>query len=559
MAVPFDYSGPITILVDGVRLIAQALIIGGLAFQVLIARRLAGVLGRDGDRLIGRLRFLLLTVALVFTALTLADLAVRLGIAAHALDVAPRDLLDTPYASAGLALAAIGVATALLCLLRVDQHQPLVSVILIGAISLVGPLVNHGALGTSLPTPLMVLVALHQIGIGLWIGRLPFLTTAYAVCRDGLAQDRLARGSAPLGALGITLTVVGGLGATAFVYALDGQPPDLSVVTPFGVKLAEKLLLTVVILLIGLATGRLARHLATDAAITVMPLRRALTVSFGLGATLILLSAGIGQQLPTGDDAAAARAGTPTAEIATALAPTLPDLRAPDDRGGTITVPRSHPTGDRLEDVQAAWNLFTRQWVGVLVLTLATLIGLDRARLFGLAGLWPWLLVGLAGFLVHQSPEGWTPILSLLGAAGVPLAGLVPPGPAAAPGLDGSVWPDGTTVSAGLVLLIGLAEAAGRAAMIGPRTAGTLSLVGLAGGASLVLAGIVGTDAIADPTRLIARDPAALLLLAAGWCRWIDAVTGTDGRRGAGAVAARAAWPLLLAAVGTVLLVVPDA
>jgi putative copper resistance protein D len=307
--------------------------------------------------------------------------------------------------------------------------------------------------------------------------------------------------------------------------------------TSYGVLLLAKIYLLLVMLMMGTLNWAVTRRLNTDPQPLLARLRRFAEVEVGLGFTAILAAASMSAQPPAVD--VPDQVSLPV--IAARMHPELPRLKSPT--ASQLTPPTSietavretefHATGDS-DATDRKWSEYNHHWAGLIVLAAGLLAFASRFAGMRWARFWPLTFGGLSIFiLLRADPETW------------------PLGPR--PFWASFSAPDVLQHRAAALLILCFAgfECAVQAGKLRARWAALIFPAMCALGAAVLLTHnhALG-DTAEDLLASLSHTPIALLGATAGWSRWLE-LRLPPGR--ASRIAGRA-WPLLLAAVGLILL-----
>ena len=391
-------------------LVGQALTLGGAAFSLIVLRCART---RDGARALD------ITLVLAVLGALLVALAQAGTLAALAADLADgrgwpvTALLDSTVGLSGLiriafALIAAGAALGL----RRSPGSIMRGVVLLtaaGLLSFTGTLATHavGWVGSSLWT--VAVSVFHQAAASVWVGGL-VCAAALALRPDGDPPEAWLRPFSALATIAVVALALTGV-ALSLQYIAG---PAAALGTAYGAMVLTKLTLFAALLVLGALNhralhGRLAlpSWRASDGGTTLLGtvvLRRRLEVEAGLAIVTIFLAASIGSAPPAVD----VGADTATlAEIRGVLAPQWPRLAAPSlaelaaaSDLGNVSAPRSAE--------ETAWSEFGHHVAGLLIVTMGVLAILERTGWAPWARHWPLLFIGLTVFVAYNmDPEGW--------------------------------------------------------------------------------------------------------------------------------------------------------
>ncbi len=434
------------------------------------------------------------------------------GLCAVLLALCARGLVrasPTPFAIGGALLAAIGVLAATLSL-------------------------SHAASRLDHRSPLLLLTALHHLGMAVWIGAMPYLLLALPRAGAMAEARTMARRYSAMALAGAALLLGGGLGLAWFYV---GSPSALYG-TAYGVVLLGKVYLLLLLVALGAGNWFVVRRLQINPQTLLLRLRRFAEVEIGLGFTAILATASLVSQ-PPAIDLVQNRLTAP--EIKARFHIQLPRMHSPPVRA--LAPPSSmeaaveqhrfgYVTESDANDI--AWSEYNHHWAGLIVALAGVLALLSRYRRFRWARYWPLSFAALAVLiLLRADAEGW------------------PLGPR-------SFWktfsePDVLVhrLAALLVLLFAVFECGVQAGKIRAVWATFVFPAMCALGAALLLTHSHGLANVKEELLgEITHSGVALLGLTAGWARWLELRLPEQRSSRIAAMV----WPLFLMLAGLLLL-----
>jgi copper resistance protein D len=320
-------------------------------------------------------------------------------------------LLGSTVGAAGLARIAVALVTvAAVIALRQAPASSVRRALLLGSSALLagtGALASHAMGRMDGQASLLLVTALHQVAVGVWVGGL--------VCAASIALRADSPGTAWLRPFStVALAAVAGIAVSglALSFAYVGTA-GAAVGTSYGAMVLTKIVLFVALLAMGALN-----HRALHGRLTLAPwrtpraaddggsvlVRRRLEVEAGLAVVTILLAASIGSAPPAADVGnqratwGEIRSVVFTPKWPRLSSPTLAELAAASDLGD--------PNAPRTAEI-TAWSEFGHNVAGLFVVAMGILATLERLGVRW-ARHWPLLITMLAGFVAFSvDPEGW--------------------------------------------------------------------------------------------------------------------------------------------------------
>jgi putative copper resistance protein D len=388
-------TGFLDVLLRGLILSGQAVVVGGVAFALVLhrPRDLASV-----EALARTLGWISLAAVVVAAAQSLG-VAVQVAALGGQADVVPL-LLGTTYVRGCLVkiLACAGLLAACSRLRREPETTP--RWIAVAGLALVlgvaSAWTSHAAARPGHRAAFLALDAAHQIAASVWIGGLIHLLLLSPWRGGRRAAISLTRFSAML-VMAVATLGAAGLGLT-FLY-VDGAGGLLG--TAYGAMVLAKVAIVAGLLLLGAANFLVIRR-GREAPGDRAWLGRNVEVEVGLGVTALFVAASL-TSLPPAVDLTTDRATF--AEVAQRFSPRWPSFSSP----AIAEMPVESRDAPRT-DTDRAWSEYNHHVAGVLVLAMGALAvasGTSRARW---ARNWPLLFLGLAGFIVVRADPGAWPL-----------------------------------------------------------------------------------------------------------------------------------------------------
>jgi copper resistance protein D len=391
-------------------LVGQSLGLGGTAFVLIVLRR-----GRGGGLARARAR----TLALV-TAGALLAAGAQAGVLAALAAALTADgrwpvaaVVGSTVGIAGLLrIAAALIAAAAAQALRGAPDSRTGGAFLLAATALLastGALASHAMGRVDGRVWLMALDAVHQAAAGAWVGGL-VCAAVLGARPDPDAPEAWLRPFSVLAVVAVAALAVTGV-ALSLAYVAT---PAAAIGTSYGAMVLTKVVLFTALLVMGALNhralrGRVASRRGPSSTAAVVGagssvLRRRLEVEAGLAIVTLCLAASIGSA-PPAVDVGAQRATL--AEIRAVLTPQWPRLHAPS----LAELASASALGDPLAPhtpEETAWSEFGHHVAGAFILAMGLLAMLERTGQARWARHWPLLFVGLTGFVAwSMDPEGW--------------------------------------------------------------------------------------------------------------------------------------------------------
>jgi copper resistance protein D len=398
-----------------VGLVGQALALGGAAFAFFVLRAERDrAPARSFDWALG----LSALGAILVAAAQVGALAAMITALSDDAGWPTDALLRSTVGIAALIRIATGILVALIALVvRRSPTSRTRGVVLLAAALILcstGALSSHAAGHVDGRFGLLTLSAIHQAAASAWIGGLVCAALLIARSARDLEEDWL-RPFSPLAAV-----AVAALALTGIALSLEWvASPASAIGTSYGAMVLTKIVLFIALLTMGAMNylalrghgARLSRRVPRIAGgsddappARSLVLGRRVEVEAGLAIVTLFLAAAIGSA-PPAVDVADQRATWK--EVAHVMAPGWPRLHAP-----TIEeLNAASALGDPLEPRSAeetAWSEFGHNVCGLFVLAMGLLAVLERTGWAPWARHWPLLFIGLTAFLAwNLDPEGW--------------------------------------------------------------------------------------------------------------------------------------------------------
>jgi putative copper resistance protein D len=390
-------------------LVGQALALGGAIFALLVLR---GEGAPDAGRALDRaLRLTLAGAALVAAA----EVGVLLALSAAFGDERGwpvRSVLESRTGTVGLIrLAAAVVVAAAVYLRRRPRPTRGGWPLLLGATSalpLTGALVSHATGTVDAAAWLVAVSTVHQAAAAAWVGGL-ICALAVAMRADAGGAARRLRRFSWMAAASVTALALTGI-ALSLIYIGSAAA---AIGTSYGAMVLAKIALFAALVSMawlnhravhgGLAPGRGGAGRVPDQA-QALALRPRLEAECALAVVALVLAASIGSTPPANDPA------TPPAtlaEIARVVTPGWPRLESPTAAEMRAVPGLGDPYAPRAPE-QIAWSEFGHNVSGLFVVAMGVLATLEGTGRVPWARHWPLLIVALTCFVAWSvDPEGW--------------------------------------------------------------------------------------------------------------------------------------------------------
>ena len=562
-----DVFGFLSVVLRGLTLALQSMVVGGLVFDLFIARADAGTAAVRGCRRL--LAASALALALAQAGYLAADTAILMGTA----DLSLAAVAGANFFIAGTIAAALALAIAALAFWafqsslavqaapppqedlpdlpdlagRHDRgERPALAAALLLSLGVIAASVatSHAAARLEDRALLLALTSLHLAAIGCWIGGLPYLLLALGrVTGTGVARtvasrfSRLAQGS-------VAVLLAAGIGL-AVLYV--GSPAAI-LGTAYGAMVSTKAILLALLLGLGALNYYVVRRAEAGDVSGLAGLRRFAEAELGIGFTVILAAASLTSQPPAVDLAARDLVSLP--EIEARMAPRPPRLVPPpanerlapalqqaaaSSEGSALDTYLSFVPGQMPEPPtpgEIALSEFNHNVSGLVVLSAGLLAFAARAG-WRWARNWPLAFLALAVFLFLLADAEYWPL-----------------GPV--PFWRGFLVAEALQHRLAVLLIVAFAFYERRVqtgSATSPATALVFPFVCFLGGALLLTHSHSLNNPKSELLVELSHASIAILGVAAGWSRWLELRLAEGPRRALSWV-----WPVCFVLVGVLLL-----
>jgi copper resistance protein D len=519
----------LTVLLRAAALAFEALLLGGIAYLLAVARP-AKASATVEDFCRRGIRMAALALAVCEVAIILASGALLMS----GSDLSLRDVTTTSFFRADS--FAILFAIGLLICARLKNSAATMAMFPLGLLLLTAAISSsHAAARIDHQFPLAILTAAHHLGTAVWFGAMPYLLISLGRVESVDEARRLTGRYSRMALLGVATLVLGGVGmAWFYVGTWSGL-----YTTAYGVMLVAKIYLLLAMVALGAGNWFLVRRLASDPKPLLARLRRVVEAEICLGFLAVLTAASLTAQAPAVDVTPQER--LTSHEIYVRLHPELPRMSSPplaalappSSLEEAVKDSQFVPTVGS-DDTDRAWSEYNHHWAGLIVLIAGLLALLSRHRTMRWARFWPLSFAGLAVFiLLRADPENW------------------PLGPR--PFWQSFASPDVLQHRFGALLIVIFAafECAVQAGKLKARWASYVFPAMCAVGAALLLTHEHSARDVKEALLAeMSHTPIALLGITAACSRWLELRL----RKSRMTTVAGYLWPVCLALVGLILL-----
>src|SRR5579864_7750333 len=323
MSTLLDIFGFLSVILRGAVLVGQSLVIGGIAFQLLLLRPLAFDLAAEHDRIARRCRQFLVCSALGFALCELISVALQCTVLMGTVDIGLVEAFTADFAVAGLLLAASGIAVATLALRSRGSLTAITLGILAVVILLLQSATSHAMARLDDRATLAAADILHMAGAALWIGGIPYFLIALNLVEGGAQWRRVGKRFSQISMAAVAVLLTGGIVMAVFYLG------DLEAIygTAYGVMVVGKVCLLLGLLFLGGMNYLLVERLRRDASTPILRLKRFAEIEIGVGITVLFAAASLTSQ-PPAVDLTTDRASW--AEVVERFTPEWPRLTSPD-------------------------------------------------------------------------------------------------------------------------------------------------------------------------------------------------------------------------------------
>jgi putative copper resistance protein D len=399
-----DLFAFLSVLLRAMTLAFEALTVGGVFFQIFIARNDAGA----------RVQTRISTFVAWFAALLACTQAAYVGansaILRASTDLGWADVMGAAFCvSGGLMITGAVLVAAFVRSAAARLVCPFgCALIVAGAV-----MSSHSMARLEYRWELAVLTLIHHAGSAAWVGGMPYLLLSLRWASGPSVAAVIVQRFSRMATIAVPVLVAVGL---AMSIAYVGNTAALTG-TAYGIMLLSKVILTVVLVMVGGLNLRIVRAVRGGSSPDLLPLRRFAEAELGVGVTILLAAASLTSSPPALD---VQRDRVTPIEIATRMKPVWPRMQTPNVSDLTPPVPyyaaANNPSlpasfvpgqsSQPSSPADIAWSEYNHHWAGLIVVVIGILS--LAARRWTWARNWPLVFLGLAVFLlIRADPENW--------------------------------------------------------------------------------------------------------------------------------------------------------
>jgi putative copper resistance protein D len=555
VALLFDLFGFLDVVFRLIALATEALIVGGIAFLLLVIMPFRTEIGREFEDVFRRSRMLLRLAAVLAAIGAIANVTLNVLLLRASADVPIGVGLTADFAIAEI-LRAVIATTIFIVAGRATPETARRATLAVLALLLIAAATatSHSMSRMTGRTPLALADALHQAGASIWIGGIPYFVITLGRTHGGLAWRRIGKRFSLMSMGSVAVLVIAGLTlATVFVGSWQGLYG-----TSYGVMVMGKIALLGGLLMFGFMNFRTVERLRADPSTPILRMRRFAEVEIGVGLSVFALAASITSSPPAIDQI---YDQVPWSVSAARMVPVWPPrLSSPDydqmaipmlqakldaEAAANANAPQhpqafvpgeSSPVPRTPADI--AWSEYNHHWAGIFVMVVGILALLARF----MKAHWAQITLGILAFIaflgldvflfIRSDPENWP-----LGKVGFFESFR-----------DAESFQHRIIVL--LVLVFVLFEGGVRAKLIKrPWAPLVFPILTAIGGGMLLMHSHNISDVKEQFLIELTHIPLALLAITSAWARWLELRLPAPGNRIPGLV-----WPITYVLVGLLLL-----
>jgi putative copper resistance protein D len=413
-----DLFSFLSVVLRANTLLFQSVLLGGVLFVLWIARISHDV----SEESIGRIQscaWRLLRISAVGLAVVqLLYLYVNSAVLMATVEIGFDGVVGANFFISGSIVLTAALLIAMIVSSNKDVAKWAIEVLALVILS-ASVMTNHAASRLNGRSQLITLSCIHELAAGFWIGGLPFLLLGLYRAKDIPTQRYVTERFSRMALISAGALVISG--AMMSVIYIGSWAAVIG--TAYGVMVTAKVTMLAAVLLLGGVNFLLIRNATRE---DPLPrLRRLIEAEVGIGITLILMAASLTAQPPAIDQISET---VTLAQIYQRFKPTVPRLTydyvaeaasdtgesasgaIPNDRAMEYNIDGYPLTPRMINDSIASES--NHHWMGLVVLAMGLLAGLERTSRAPWAEYWPLLLIGMAIFIFLQAdsecwPVGW--------------------------------------------------------------------------------------------------------------------------------------------------------
>lgn len=423
MALLFDLFGFLDVVLRFVTLATQALMIGGVAFILLVIVPFRAEIGPETDAILRRSRALLRWSALAAMSGATANIVMNVLLLEASADVPIGDGLMAGFSLASMLRIAASAGVFALAS-RGNVPNKVGMVVCAVLLMIAAAAVSHSISRLTGRIPITIADVLHQLGASVWIGGIPYFVVTLARTHNGIVWRRIGKRFSQMSMASVAALFAAGVAlAWVFVGSFEGL-----IGTSYGGMVIAKICLLAGLLFFGYMNFRLVERLRADPSTPILRMRRFAEAEIGVGLAVFALAASITSAPPAIDQEYDI---VPWSTTADRMAPVWPprlvspnhdllaipalqakldaqakaDAAAPQHLRAFVPGEGSAPPRSPAD---IAWSEYNHHWAGIFVMVIGILALLERTGRAPWARHWPLAFLGLALFLLIRSdPEAW--------------------------------------------------------------------------------------------------------------------------------------------------------
>jgi putative copper resistance protein D len=284
----FDLFGFLSVVLRGLDLVAQSVLLGSVAFALLVAVPVTRDAQREPRAILAAVRHVIAAAALATFVTVIAGTAVSAAVLVASLNVSWREVVGADFVIAGgikaVSAATIGLAVSMRPLGAMATR---IAIAIAGALVLCAALANSHAAARLGGSGLLILAtAAHELGAALWLGGLPCFWLALRHAGTSEVGHRIGTRFSSLAIAGVSLIAFG-----ALVFAIEYLGSiDAVYGTAYGAMATTKSVMFAMLLCLGCANFYALRR-STANAEAIRRVRRFAEIEMGVGFAVLMAAA----------------------------------------------------------------------------------------------------------------------------------------------------------------------------------------------------------------------------------------------------------------------------